>query len=61
MFRASTDGGKTFGDKINLSNTPKVDSHEVEIATFGDNAKMALKGKIFLFIVWARTSNVFKQ
>jgi hypothetical protein len=38
MFRASTDGGKTFGDKINLSNTPKVDSHEVEIATFGDNA-----------------------
>ena len=38
MFRASTDGGKSFGDKINLSNTPKVDSHEVEIATFGDNA-----------------------
>ena len=38
MFRASNDGGKTFGDKINLSNTPKVDSHEVEIATFGDNA-----------------------
>jgi hypothetical protein len=21
MFRASTDGGKTFGDKINLSNS----------------------------------------
>jgi hypothetical protein len=22
MFRASTDGGQTFGDKINLSNPP---------------------------------------
>ena len=26
MFRASTDGGKTFGDKINLSNSTKADS-----------------------------------
>ena len=24
MFRASTDNGATFGDKINLSNTPKL-------------------------------------
>jgi hypothetical protein len=31
MFRASTDGGKTFGDKINLSNTPSADSTRVEI------------------------------
>jgi hypothetical protein len=31
MFRASTDAGKTFGDKINLSNTPNADSTRVEI------------------------------
>lgn len=31
MFRASTDAGKTFGDKINLSNTPDADSTRVEI------------------------------
>jgi hypothetical protein len=32
MFRASTDAGKTFGDKINLSNTTNADSNRVEIA-----------------------------
>ena len=37
MFRASTDGGKTFGEKMNLSNSSQADSQEVEIATFGDN------------------------
>jgi len=37
MFRASTDGGKTFGDKINLSNSPKAESQDAEIDTFGDN------------------------
>ena len=31
MFRASTDGGKTFGDKINLSNSPNANSTRVEI------------------------------
>jgi hypothetical protein len=31
MFRASTDAGKTFGDKINLSNTTDADSTRVEI------------------------------
>ena len=30
-FRASTDGGQTFGDKINLSNTTDFDSSNVEI------------------------------
>ncbi|MDQ3838763.1 MAG: hypothetical protein M3297_05800 [Thermoproteota archaeon] len=30
-FRASTDGGSTFGDKINLSNTTDSDSTNVEI------------------------------
>jgi hypothetical protein len=37
MFRASTDGGATFGDKINLSNTTEADSWRVEIAGEGDN------------------------
>jgi hypothetical protein len=32
MFRASTDGGVIFGDKINLSNTTEADSNRVEIA-----------------------------
>ena len=31
MFRASPDGGETFGDKINLSNTTDRDSVDVEI------------------------------
>jgi hypothetical protein len=37
MFRASTDGGQTFGDKINLSNTTDADSWRVEIAGEGEN------------------------
>ena len=37
MFRAFTDGGKTFGEKMNLSNSSQADSQEVEIATFGNN------------------------
>jgi hypothetical protein len=32
MFRASTDGGATFTDKINLSNTTDADSWRVEIS-----------------------------
>jgi hypothetical protein len=35
MFRASNDGGATFGDKINLSNTTDADSTRVEIAGEG--------------------------
>ena len=37
LFRASTDGGKTFGDKINLSNSTNADSEDVEIAADGTN------------------------
>ena len=37
MFRSSTDGGKTFGDKVNLSNSPATDSQDVQIDTFGNN------------------------
>jgi tricorn protease-like protein len=36
MFRASTDGGKTFGDKINLSNTTKSESQDAHIDASGD-------------------------
>ncbi|HEU0144046.1 MAG TPA: hypothetical protein VFQ47_04610, partial [Nitrososphaera sp.] len=36
MFRASDDGGATFSDKINLSNTTDADSWRVEIAGEGD-------------------------
>jgi hypothetical protein len=37
IFRASIDGGQTFGDKINLSNTTDADSSRVEIAADGKN------------------------
>ena len=37
MFRASNDGGLTFGDKINLSNTTEVESVDAEIAAYGEN------------------------
>ena len=36
-FRASTDGGQTFGDKVNLSNTTDFDSSNVEINSDGDS------------------------
>jgi hypothetical protein len=35
MFRASTDGGATFTDKINLSNTTNADSVDAEISAEG--------------------------
>jgi len=37
LFRASTDGGATFTDKINLSNTTGAESQDAEIAAEGDN------------------------
>jgi hypothetical protein len=37
MFRASNDGGATFGDKINLSNTTDSHSWRVDISGEGDN------------------------
>ena len=37
MFRASTDAGQTFGDKINLSNTTNSDSSNVEIDSDADS------------------------
>jgi hypothetical protein len=37
MFRASNDGGSTFSNKTNLSNTTDADSWRVEIAGEGDS------------------------
>jgi hypothetical protein len=37
MFRASIDGGTTFGNKTNLSNTTSSDSVDAEIAAEGGN------------------------
>jgi uncharacterized protein (UPF0333 family) len=37
MFKASTDSGKTFGNKMNLSNSPKSESQDVQIAAAGNN------------------------
>ena len=37
LFRASTDGGVTFGDKINLSNTTDANSTRAEIASDADS------------------------
>jgi hypothetical protein len=36
MLRASIDGGKTFGNKINVRNSSKTDSHDVQIDAFKD-------------------------
>jgi hypothetical protein len=35
MFRASTDGGQTFNDKVNLSNSSDVDSTDAAISAEG--------------------------
>jgi hypothetical protein len=37
LFRTSTDGGQTFSDKINLSNTTETDSVDVELSADGEN------------------------
>jgi hypothetical protein len=37
LFRASNDGGETFSDKINLSNTTGAESLDAEIAAEGEN------------------------
>jgi hypothetical protein len=51
MYRVSSDGGKTFTDKINLSNTPGADSVDVEIAA--DEGKVAITW-------WERGESVYE-
>ena len=46
MFRASNDGGLTFGDKINLSNSSDTESQNAEMVAAGDN----------VFVSWWETS-----
>jgi hypothetical protein len=46
MFRASNDGGQTFGDKINLSNSTDTESQNAEMVAAGDN----------VFVSWWETS-----
>jgi hypothetical protein len=37
MFKASADGGKTFGDIMNLSNSTNAESQDAQIAASGSN------------------------
>jgi len=46
MFRASNDGGQSFGDKINISNSTDTDSQ---------NAEIVASGRI-VYISWWETS-----
>jgi hypothetical protein len=47
MFRASNDGGQTFGDRINLSNSTDAESRNTEIAAAGENN---------VYVTWWETS-----
>jgi hypothetical protein len=47
MFRASTDGGATFGEAINLSNSTDAQSQNAEIVAAGENN---------VFVSWWETS-----
>jgi hypothetical protein len=42
MFRSSTDGEKTFGNRINLSNTTNAESVDANIAAAENN----------VYIIW---------
>jgi hypothetical protein len=46
MFRASNDGGQTFGDMINLSNSSDTESQNAEMVAAGNN----------VFVSWWETS-----
>ena len=37
MFKASTDGGKTFSNKMNLSNSTNSELQDAQIAAAGNN------------------------
>ena len=47
MFRTSADNGHTFGPKINLSNSPGVDSTAAQIGAEGKN----------VYVIWWETSS----
>ena len=52
FFKASTDAGKTFGPKINLSNSPGVVSDNASIAASGSNVYVSW---------WERSQNGTSQ
>ena len=45
MFRESTDGGTTFGDETNLSNTYPPDSWRVQVVGEGPNTLISMIGE----------------
>jgi hypothetical protein len=51
FFKASSDGGKTFGPKINLSNSKGVVSDNAEIAAAGSN----------VYVTWWERANLTSQ
>jgi hypothetical protein len=58
MFRASNDSGKTFGDKINLSNSPNANSFLSNVAASSNNAYVSFhKAKTDNVVTYVRTSN----
>jgi hypothetical protein len=52
MFRASNDGGATFRDKINLSNSPDADSQNAQIVAAGENS---------VFVSWWETNAISRS
>ncbi len=58
MFRASEDEGKTFGEKINLSNSSGINSVSQDITASGDNVYVSfLDARNGPFETYVRTSN----
>ena len=51
MFRASTDGGQTFNDKINLSNSSNTDSTDAAISAEGGSVT----------VTWWETNETSKE
>jgi hypothetical protein len=47
LYRKSTDGGKTFSDVVNLSNSSRSDSDNLEISAAGNN----------VYVVWQDTTS----
>ena len=47
MFRASNDGGETFSDRINLSNSSNAESQNAEIVAAGEDS---------VFVTWWETN-----
>jgi hypothetical protein len=51
MFKSSSDGGKTFSNKMNLSNIPKSDSQDAEIGASGNN----------VYVTWSERNQTMNE